>query len=432
MTDTSDRTSAAEQLAAARAQQAADDAVIAAAMADGDLGGDPSIPNTPLTNNVATPATDQANAQRNLRVDEPGGIRDDDFGLNGDMADVLAQSLEERFAQQLNADTATPDPAQTSQAPAAGEDGAGGGGTGAQDAAPAPEAPAAGTPNAADQFDLNAYARDYFGTDLSHDQAQQLFGVLGRLQTATPEERRYIDDVLSGRIQQQPPTPQPQPTVGNTTQAPSPYVTPADPATLALPPRPDDEYQAQIYDTLIAPLAASQQQLLASQQAIQAEIERNTAVQQAQQQEQMAARIDAASAQWRDSAAILTQGEFDALIDRTTRSGIFPGLMQMHHGDVEAATRAALDATFWSDPQLRSKALANTASGRDPLAGTVDPTSPVAQSQQQLDAGRRALASSVAGGGGSTTSRDPSPPSTPQGRKSAMVNEIAAAMGVNQ
>lgn len=411
------KTDASAQLAEAARIKAADDAAIAAAFS----GEDPSAQQSAQQHVNA--GAQQQPAQRNLRVDEPGGIRDDDFGLNGDMATVLADALAERFPE-TNADTDTPDPASPS-APHA-EDGAGGGGAGEQDAAPGSSAASAPAPS---DFSLDAYARDYFGTDLTREEAQALFGVLGGLQTATPEMRQYIDGVLTGRIA---PTPGGPPTtqVPGQQQLPvAPDPTLQAPAQSTLPPRPDDEYQAQIYDSLIVPLATQQQQLAQQQAALQAEIARNTEAQLAQQRAQDAERINTTANAWREQNKLLSDGEFDAITQGIARSGVFPALIQAHHGNIEAAVTAAYEQAFWGDPTLRQKAIANIASGRQPLDPTTpDPTSQVAADQQQLDQGRRALASSVAGGGGQQPNRNPAPPATPEGRRGAMVAEIAAAM----
>lgn len=415
--------------AQARARDAADAAVADAAMASGSLGDEPAaapVPNTALTN---APQPGQPPVRRDLtRIggDATGDMLTDDFGLDGDLRSTMDRALEQAFAEQLKDDStadtaATPAPAQPSDASAASEDGAGGGGAaGAASAEP----PVPGTPPvapAADQpFDLNAYARDYFGTDLTRQQSAELFAVLGGMQSASPEQRQQIDAILSGRqVQYQPPQFQP------TDQPTAPGA--AEVAIPGLPPRPPDtDYEAQqLYDRYIAPLATAQ----ASQvESLRADIARTTAQQQADQRAQSSARIDQAAASWRSAHPILSDGEFDALTQRIVASQTFPALVTAHHGDVNAATNAAYEQHFWSDPALRDRAMANAASGRDPMTALPDAANPTAADQAALEAGRRALAGSVAGGGGHAPVRTPPAPRTKAERQSAMTEEIAAHM----
>ncbi len=389
-------------------------------------------------------------------VDDPGDLQLGDHGLNGDLRAAMLSALEKNWQPDGapdglpddNNDAATaagspqPDPATTTtQAPTPGvEDGAGAGGEapGAGDGAapdPALGAPAAPAPTPApdDQFSLDAYARDYFGTSLTPDQARELFGIVGGLQSLTPEQRRILDQTLAGgqpgqypatigqptqpQHQQQPPL-QPQPPYQDPAQSP-----PRAPAFL--PPRPDDEYEANIYDRYLAPLATQTEARLA---AIQADIERTTQAQLARENAEMISHITRASDEWRSAHQDLTDGEYDALVDRVTRSGVFAPLVQAH-GSPYVATQAALDQFFWADPNLRARAIANTASGRaEGDATQQDAGSPVAQQQASTEATRQARAASVAGGGGRSTPRgdqQPTPTDT-AGRKSAMVNELAS------
>lgn len=386
-------------------------------------------------------------------IPDPGAsaLQEGDFGLDGDLRATMLAALESRWnadnpgattlpdddaSTQSAADQAAganqPDPATPSTAVAptpALEDGAGVGGDAGEGAAPVDPAllppgtpPSTSAPTPASDFDLNAYARDYFGTNLTPDQARELFGVLGGLQALTPEQRYTLDQTLAGGAPNQYPATTGQP-VQPITPGPAPSSSPpANP--LGLPPRPDDEYEARIYDQYIAPLAAATQAQLSD---VQANIARTTQAQLDRQRAEADAQIASSASAWRAQHPILTDGEYDALTDRIIRSGTFGPLVQAH-GSVAAATSAALDQFFWADPTLRQKAIANIASGRqagDP--STSDPTSPVAQQAASDAAQRQGRAASVAGGGGNSTPRGPAPaPTDAASRKQAMIQELAA------
>lgn len=409
-----------------------------------------------MSDTTATPQTIVPGGQ----VDDPNVLRTDDFGLGGNLRDQLVTALTERWNpddpgattldEDGSADTAaTPAPAQQpddSQDPPQGQpsqDGAGGGraaeddGTGgaatpppATDDTPPPGTQPPAQPTDQEVFDLNAYARDYFGTDLTRDQSQRLFSMLSRLQSLTPDEQAWIDGVLSGGQAGQYPgtmgqpasggSQQVQPTVGTAPQGQSAD----DPAVAVLGARPDnDEYAAQQWDLTARGIRWQAEQTA----AIQADIARTTQFQMEQAQAQAAAKVDTAVQAWRTSYPVMSDGEFDGLVQRAAQTGQLPALVAHHHGDVEAATRALLEQQFWADPTLRERAIANVASGRAPGdAATVDPASPVAQQQQVADQGRQALASSVAGGGGSVTPATQTVPKDPEQRKAAMAAEIAA------
>lgn len=399
-------------------------------------------------------------------ADEEPGLQTDDFGLGGNMRDQLVAALEKRWnpddpgATTLD-DEPAPDPADTAATPAPAPDtstqpdptqaepsqeGDGGGraadpGEGAAASTPDPSAAPAPDPNA--EFDAGQYLSDYFGTNLTRDQAQALAGMIGGLQALSPDQRAYLDRVLAGgEVGQYPatmgvpaqpggqptgqPIGQPQPGQPQMVGQVAPTAPTDDPATRILGARPDadaDPYAAQVWDMNAATVRASQQQI----DAMRAEIAATT---QAEQQRQLAAtqaRIDTTVDTWRAAHTDLSDAEFDALKARAERSGTFPALVAAHHGDIDAATSALLEQTYWSDPALRDRAIANMKSGRAPGDHTaVDPNSEVARGQAQADAGRQALAASVAGGGGALTPSTGAVPTDPDQRKAAMVQEIAA------
>jgi hypothetical protein len=117
-----------------------------------------------------------------------------------------------------------------------------------------------------------------------------------------------------------------------------------------LPPRPDDEYEAQLYDKYIAPLANATAAQLA---AVNENIAATTRAQQQADQERAAAIIETSATQWRAQYPMLSDGEYDALTDRIARSGTFPAMIAAHRQDIAAATRATLEQNFWADEQLR-------------------------------------------------------------------------------
>jgi hypothetical protein len=391
-------------------------------------------------------------------------VQDGEFGLGGNLRDQLLTALESRWnaddpgATTLEPTTDSPPSADTAATPApapqpstdagppqdqSGEDGAGGGraaeddGQGAAASPPPPDASSAPAPSdtppappaADDAFDLGSYFNDYFGTPLNREQAQHLAGMISGLQNLTPDQRAELDRVLAqGRLGQYPATMgvPAQPSMHPQQQMPDQQQMQqqqgVDPAVAILGPRPDDEYLAQQWDITARATRAQHEQMT----ALQADIARTTEMEMQRQQAQVAERTTRAQQAWRESHPILSDAEFDALTDSAVRSGTFPALVNKHHGDIDAATAALYDQHFWADPALREKAIANLASGRQAGNGQPDPNSLVAQQQAQTDAGRQALASSVAGGGGSVTPQSTSVPSDPDKRKAAMTAEIAA------
>lgn len=383
---------------------------------------------------------------------DPGGLQTGEFGLEGDLRSAMTQALEQVWGQgdgdegegNQTDDAATDAPAQDPAPPPPPGDGTGGAGAGGEAAgeeaatdpaaAPAP-APTPSTDPASEDFSLDEYAAQYFGTRLTPQQARDLFGVLGGLQSLTPEKREYLDRVLSGQEQVpsypattgQPITPQPSPTPTSTPPPSSPSQLSPSNLPPTLPPRPDDEYEAAIYDRYIAPLYNSFDQRLTT---IQSQIEQTTQAQLIRQQQEASTRIESASTAWRADHPDLTDAEYDSLTDSIVRSGTFPALVQAH-GSIEAATRAAFEQHFWATPHLRERAIANIASGRAPGdRSTPDPSSPTSQANLTADLERQARAASVAGGGGAATPRGATPPpTTPEGRKSAMIAELGNSMG---
>lgn len=386
-------------------------------------------------------------------VEEPG-MQDGDFGVGenaGDLRTQLLTALESRWnpddpgattleddapttdqpTDPPSADTAaTPAPAPQPDADApltqdatGGQDGAGGGRAAEDDAGGAATSPPSAPPAPdTDKFDVGAYFNDYFGTPLTREQAAHLASMIGGLQALTPDQRAELDRVLAGGAPNQYPA-----TTGVPVQQPvqpQPAPTDVDPAVAVLGPRPDDEYLAQQWDISARLARANHEQLSTLQQ----EIARNTQAEMQRQQQAQAVQIEAAQQRWRDEhAGVLSDAEFDALTARAVRSQTFNGLMSSHHGDVNAAVTALYEQQFWADPSLRERAIANLASGRQPGDHTqVNPNSPVAQEQAQVDAGRQQLASSVSGGGGSITPASSGVPTDPDKRKAAMAAEIAA------
>lgn len=378
---------------------------------------------------------------------ELDGLRGDDFGLDGDMRKQLVDALTERWNPDADPDDQPVPPADTAATPVPApdpsttgpsqsqpdEDGAGDGG------AAEPQTPAAGDQGVAppvpaptpEEVDLNALARDYFGTALTREQSQELFGILGGLQALSPQQRARLDQLIAqeqlGQAPQYPVSgqpdyaPQPQPAPQ---QQPTPPAPADDPAVSILGPRPDDDYTAQVWDLNARAVRAQQQQIA----DIQANIAHQTQLDQQRQHEANVARVNSATETWRARHALLNDDEYRGLYQRVEQSGQFPAAVAAHHGDVAAAVESVFDQHFWSDPRFRERAMANAASGRDPMdPGQTDPTSPVAQQQRELEQGRQQLAGSVAAGGGSAT---PPPgtatpvPSDPASKHAAMVAEL--------
>lgn len=397
-------------------------------------------------------------------VDDPGAsaLQEGDHGLNGDLRATMLAALQSSWTDPDNPpedipdDAAAaaggnqPDPASSpdpaSQPGDGGQAGAGGeppAGTGA-----APGQAGTGDPSAppstggeegdanrgaggegGDAFSLDRYAQEYFGTQLTRDQARDLFGVLGGLQQLTPEQRQMLDATLAGEQPGQYPatTGQPAPPLVQqpVQQVPGQQQLPPaqQPLPQGLPPRPDDEYEAGIWDRYIAPLAQTFDSRLGT---IQEQIAQTTQQQLARQQQEMDAQIAQAANDWRSSHPDITDGEYDALTNRIIQSGVFPPLVRAH-GSPTAATQAALDQFFWADERLRSRAMANLASGRT-QSGSPDPDSPEAAQAAEAERQRQARASAVTGGGGSTTPRGDQQvvPKTRDERQRALVETIRA------
>jgi hypothetical protein len=388
-------------------------------------------------------------------VDSEGGVQTDDFGLKPDLKEMLVEALEKRWTDPENPPTTlddepagdapaqqhpgipTEDSADTAATPAPapsptpGSDGqglgagAGGGGDAAgEGAAPDPASAPPSAPTSQEEFDLNSYARDYFGTDLTPAQSRELFRLFGGLQAMTDEQRMQVDQILAGGRPGVYPGTTGQPPL---TQGYNPALEPPGqqpPAIPGLPPRPDDEYEAAIYDKLIAPFAQTiaqqvggmQQEIaLSTQQRLEAERQRSIA------------QIEEAQNAWKAKYPVITDGEFDALTDRVVRGGQFPALVASL--GPARATEQILEQHLWTDENLRNRILANVASGRAPGdPATVDPTSPVAQQAADAASGRQARAASVAGGGGAPTTHTPKAPTTKQERHDAMIRELEATM----
>ena len=378
---------------------------------------------------------------------EAGGtdLQTDDFGLNGDLKATMLAALEATWdkdnpgATQLPpedaAPTTSPDtPAQAApdpssavppQAAADGTTGAEAGGDGA-----APDLPVSPVvPNSPDvPFDLNIFARDYFGTDLSPAQARELFSRLNGLQNLSPQQQAQLDAMLAGGPQGQYPVTAPmqgapeqyapQPNAGGQNAIGQP--------PLGLPARPDDnDYEGQqVYDRYIAPMATMVDQRMAS---IEQQVAATTAAQQLREREGNAATITAASDSWRTEHPEITDGEWARLTDNVIRSGTLMPMVAAH-GDFSKATRAVLEQHFWADDQLRAKAIANISSGRAAGTGLPDPASPITTDATEIERQRQARAASVAGGGGGQTPRggDIATPTSKDGRKAAMVAALSA------
>lgn len=385
---------------------------------------------------------------------EPGAsdLQTGDFGLNGDLKATMLAALEATWdkddpgATQLPADdadtispdtpaTAAPDPT-SAVPPQAAADGAAGAEAGGDGAAPdLPASPAAPNPDAAEApFDLNTFARDYFGTDLNPAQARELFGLLNGLQNLSPAQQAQVDAVLAGGAQGQYPITAPQQEYAPQPQIPGQLQIPGQPAPqpaigqppLGLPPRPDDsDYEGQqVYDRYIAPMATMVDQRMAT---IEQQVAATTAAQQLREREGNAATITQASEVWRAEHPEITDGEWARLTDNVIRSGTLMPMVAAH-GDFSKATRAVLEQHFWADDQLRAKAIANISSGRAANTGLPDATSPIASDASEIERQRQARAASVAGGGGGQTPRggDITTPTSTEGRKAAMVAALSA------
>lgn len=373
----------------------------------------------------------------------------DSFGLNGNLAEMVEAALEERFKEPQgeggegteepqtpdeNAGTSdaaeqpSPDPTTAEVPDPAPVDGAGGGapeGAAPVDGGTPPASPPVQQQPGEDDFSLDVYATEYFGTPLNREQARELFGILGGLQNLTPEKKAQIEQIVTGGgtgLPQTSPAPQgPSPSVP--IQAPGQPV----PGLPLIPQRPTDDFpeEQRYYDQYLAPLYAQQQQ-------IAEQVAANTQAQLAREQEQIVSTISSATEAWRESHPIVTAGEFDALIDQFAREGTLESLARSH-GGWDKAVAAGLDRLFWADESLRTRALANTASGRDPYTAVPDPSNPTQQQQSAADIERQVRAGSVAGGGGGQVPRtQPESPKDPEAKRQAMTAEIAAMWGQEQ
>lgn len=130
--------------------------------------------------------------------------------------------------------------------------------------------------------------------------------------------------------------------------------------------------------------------------------------QQDQALQQRVSAIDAAHVAFRDDYS-LNDDQMQQLGQAVVQANIFPALIARHNGDVEAATRSALDMMFWSTPQFRD------------LKTQQDLTALATESTATID--KQKKMSALASSGGSVPRTNPTP-RTKDERYAAMVEAI--------
>lgn len=253
---------------------------------------------------------------------------------------------------------------------------------------------------------LTPPAFTFAGVDYGPTELAQAVQVRDWYQTLNEQQVASIDALLSGAYRLVPaheadPVPPASASQAATSPAPSSPVTPVvdDDAGEWLDPRAQSE---------ISRLQAEIQQM---REQFTASVTPVIQSQQDQLLHQRLAAIDQASVSFQTEHS-LDDDQMQALSQSVVQSNIFPSLVQRHNGNVEDATRAALDMMFWTTPTFRDLAVSKQATSE--LANLAS------QAQVEKQRNLTALANSS---GGSVPRRDLSP-HTKEDRHSAMVELI--------
>lgn len=248
----------------------------------------------------------------------------------------------------------------------------------------------------------------FAGQQYDEQQLQRAIQVHNWYNRLSDDHVRAIDALLSGQYNlvpssQQPAAPATSPASSTPTPAP-------EEAGEWLDPRAEAEInrlrqqQAELTQTLqqfqeqfkssVTPLVQSQQQVAHTQHL---------------------SAIDQGTASFKEQYH-LDDTAVDEIQAAVVQAGVFPSLVTRNNGNIEAATKQALDLMFWSTPQFR-----------DPYITAKNAAEQAELTQQQQDSNRKqqqltALSSS----GGSVPRREPVPQDR-DGRFAAMVETIAAS-----
>lgn len=152
---------------------------------------------------------------------------------------------------------------------------------------------------------------------------------------------------------------------------------------------------------------------------MQAEVQRLTSGSYEQQQQRVISDLSIATQEFAAAhPETVTDMEMNALHSHVTNSQILPGFVQANGGDVRRGMMAALEHVYWQTPTFRDRELAQR---QAQLAAT-----------QEAQREKARKASKVTGSGGNGASRTDSPPSTVNGRWSAVTEELRQAMNDGQ
>lgn len=222
---------------------------------------------------------------------------------------------------------------------------------------------------------------DFFGVQLTRDEATQLAQLYQWATSLTPEQTAAIDLAQRQAVQQQAQPPAAQPLL-------------------------DEEDDDPRYAELRSHIERLEQQVASTHDA--------TAAQQVQAAAQYYAPFAERAAG--DIAEQFGLTEADMLSARQKLVGA-PELLEriatQTGGDPYATYKAAFETVVWTDPQLRERAVQQQAAA--------------AQQQQQQIAQQKAKAGALAGSGG-TVPRSPSTPTTQVDRQRAIVDELRSSM----
>lgn len=136
------------------------------------------------------------------------------------------------------------------------------------------------------------------------------------------------------------------------------------------------------------------------------------------QQERIIKQIDEGVTTFKSRYTDVSDLELQSLQGAVTNSGVFPGFVQAHGGDVTKAMDAAMDYAYWQNTTFRQRELQKQYTQLE--------------EQKKVEATRKAKASSVSGASGNGASRTTPPPKTTGDRWAAVTQELSQAMNNGQ
>jgi hypothetical protein len=238
------------------------------------------------------------------------------------------------------------------------------------------------------------------GVEYDQNSVARMVALDNWARSMSQEQRTAVDLLLTGQYRLAPVNePQPQPV------QPQPQPIQPQPTPLAE----DDELLDPAVRSRFDALNNELNSLRQSSQAVQQQ-------QLAAQQQQIVNGLDTGR-QTFQQAHELSDDEAFALVNQVVNLQVLPSYLAAHNGDATAAMHAALEAQYWASPSYQQRELDRRAAD--------------AKSQETTQVRTRKV-SAITGSGGSTAPRVETPPADPrQGRRDAMVKEIADHLNGN-